>query len=197
MNTRKEISTIGYQSREFLYSKLTELYYGHIISDFMMIFHKAEKDEKKDHWHIWIQPNTQIDSMQLQELLTEFNPEDPKKPFKCINFHYSQSDDWIPYCLHDKAYLALKHESRSYHYSKNDVIYCDEDTFDYLYYHAFHSSKWIDDCIVMNKIIDSMDSPADLLRNGTLTYKDSAYLRNTLWLLNYNHTYRGDHEGHE
>lgn len=197
MNTRKEISTIGYQSRDFLYSKLTELYYNHTISDFMFIWHEPEEDEKKGHWHIWIQPNTQIDSMDLQEFLTEFNPEDPTKPFKCINFHYSQSDDWIPYSLHDREYLTIKHESRKYHYNKDDIVYCDEDTFDYLYYHAFHASKWSEDCVIFNKIMESIDTPADLLKNRTITFKDAGALRNSLWLLNYNHTERGEHIGHE
>lgn len=197
MNTRKEISTVGYQSKEFLISKFNELIYAHTISDYMMIRHKAEEDEKKDHWHIWLMPNEQVDSMDLQEFLTEFNPQDPTKPFKCINFHYSQSDDWIPYCLHDKSYLALKHESRKFKYQKEDIIFYDEDTFDYLYYQAYHCSKWCQDSIVVNKILDSIDNPIDLIKNGTLSYKDSGYLRNTLYLMNYNHTIRGDHKGHE
>ena len=143
LNTRKEISTIGYQSKEFLLSKLQELIHAHIISDYMLISHKAEEDEKKDHWHIWLQPNTQIDSMDLQEMLTEFNPKEPSKPFKCINFHYSQYDDWIPYNLHDKAYLAIKGESRKYHYKPEEILRYDDDTFEYLYYHAFQSPLYL------------------------------------------------------
>lgn len=197
MNTRKEVSTIGYQSKEFLLSKLQELIHAHIISDYMLIRHKAEEDEKKDHWHIWLQPNTQVDSMDLQEMLTEFNPKDPSKPFKCINFHYSQYDDWIPYNLHDKAYLAIKGESRKYHYKPEEIIRYDDDTFDYLYYHAFHCSKWAQDNMLIDKVMASLENPIDLIKNKTLTFKDSGYLRNTLWLAHYQHTYRGEHEGHD
>lgn len=197
MNTRKPISTIGYQSKSFLVSKFNELIYNHTISDYMMIFHRAEEDEKKDHWHIFLQPNCQVDSMDLQDFLIEFNSVDPAKPFKCINFCYSDSDNWIPYVLHDKTYLAIKHESRKYHYNKDDIVYYDEDTFDYLYYSAYHYSKWSQDSIVINKIIESIDNPIDLIKNGTLSYKDSGYLRNTLYLMNYEHTFRDGREGHE
>lgn len=197
MNTRKEISTIGYQSKAFLVQKLQELIYSHTISDYMMVWHQAEEDEKKPHWHIWIQPNTQVDSMDIQEFLKEFNTEDPEKPFKCINFQYSQSDDWIPYCLHDRTYLAIKHEARKYHYGKEDIVCYDEDTFEFLYHQAFYSSKWSEENRVFDRIIEGMDNPAKLIESKVVSFKDAGNLRNYLWLKNYDHTIRGEHRNHE
>ena len=197
MNTRKEISTIGYQSKEFLLSKFSELIYNHKISDYMLIRHVAEEDEKKDHWHIWLKPNEQIDSMDLQEFLVQFNPEDPTKPFKCIDFHYSDSDNWIPYNLHDKTYLALKQESRKFHYNKEDMIFYDEDTFEYNYHHAFYASKWSAENRQTERIIEGMSNPAKLIESKVVSFDKAGALRNYIWLKNYNHTIRGDHKGHE
>lgn len=100
MNTRKEISTISYNSVEFLTEKLQELLNEHIISDYMFIPHKAEEDETKDHIHLWIKPNKLLDTMDLQSFLQEYDPLHPDKPLKCIDFRFAKTDDWILYSIH-------------------------------------------------------------------------------------------------
>ena len=116
MNTLKQISTISYCSKDFLIRNLNQQMYLHNISDYMMIWHLPEEDEKKGHWHLWIQPNKTIDTMDLQDLLTEYNEKNPDKPYKCINFECSDYHHWIPYALHDKTYLMYKGQTRKYHH---------------------------------------------------------------------------------
>ena len=69
MRTKGLVSTISYNTPEFLELKLQELYKKHTISDYMFIQHIAEEDEKKDHIHLLIEPNTLIDTMVIQDYL--------------------------------------------------------------------------------------------------------------------------------
>ena len=71
MRTSKPIATISYNSETYLRDKLNELIKSHKISDYMFIKHKAESDERKDHIHLWIKPNTLLDTMDLQKHFTE------------------------------------------------------------------------------------------------------------------------------
>ena len=67
MRTSKPIATIAYNTVDFLEQKLAELLRNHKIQDYFFIYHIAEEDEKKDHIHLYIEPNTRIDTMDLQE----------------------------------------------------------------------------------------------------------------------------------
>ena len=100
MRTSKPIATISYNSQEFLVHQLELLIKNHKISDYIFINHFAEADEKKNHIHLWIKPNTLLDTMDLQKHFTELDPKNPTKPFKCIDFRISQVDDWILYNQH-------------------------------------------------------------------------------------------------
>ncbi len=194
MNTRSDISTISYNSIPFLLDKLNYLYNNHKISDFMFIQHKAEDDELKDHIHLFLSPNKQLDTMTLQEILTEFNVDDPAKPFKCINFRKSKIDDWILYNLHDTDYLLTKGETRRYHYDKNDIFAADLDNLEYNYYHAFHCSKFAEDRRNTNLIFDFDKNKADLIRQGRIPIGMASQL---LALDHLQRTYRGYHENHQ
>lgn len=197
MNTRKEISTIGYQSKDFIVERLNELIQKHTICDYMMIWHFAEEDESRPHWHIWIEPNTLIDTMDLQEYLLEVDFDDPKKSNKCIKFEVSQYDDWIPYALHDPVYLALKKQSRKYHYTPDQIIRFDDDSFEYMYHHAFNASVWAQDNIVTDRILESFNDPFKLIQNRTVGFRDAGHLRNTLYLMRLGHTCRNGRLGHD
>lgn len=196
MNTSREISTISYCSKDFLLDRLQQLVNNHQIQDYMMIYHDPEEDELKGHWHLWLFPNKRIDTMNIQEFLTEFNPKDPSKPFKCIPFRYSSVDDWIPYSLHDKAYLAIKGESRIYHYRKDDMIVYDPDSYNDNYRHAFYASKWSEKLQMLDKLRDREAKPADLIYNGTvpLALASSLYALKNLEKFG---TYRNGRKGHE
>lgn len=198
MRTSKPIATISYNSQEFLIMKLEELIKNHKICDYMFINHFAEEDEKKNHIHLWVKPNTLIDTMDLQKFLTELNPDNPTKPFKCIDFRLSAVDDWILYNQHYEPYLASKGEARQYHYTKDDFIYNDEDTFDDLYNHAFKGSEWAKRNQILQALSEGMTDPIKLIQNGTLPLNQASQLNAYMYMqTHYGRTDRGGREGHE
>lgn len=124
--TRQPISTVSYNTPEFLDEKLNDLVDRHIISFYAWIFHKGELDEKlhyfdKDHIHLYLVPNKQIDLMDLQDYFKE-PVMDNDKPLGCISFKTSNWDDFFLYNLHDKQYLASKCLVRQYHYKIEDYV---------------------------------------------------------------------------
>ena len=197
MNTRKQISTISYCSKDFLVNTLNRLVSDHMIANYMMIWHLPEEDEKKGHWHLWIEPNTQIDTMDLQEILTEYNEKDPSRPFKCITFTTSDFHHWIPYALHDSIYLQWKHQSRKCHYSEDDIICYDRDTFDYLYHKAFYESDWFEDIQKMKRIDEGVYNPVQLIRNHVVPFNQVGNLKIYADMVRDNVTYRNGRSGHE
>jgi hypothetical protein len=109
--------------------KLTELAGCKLVSFWAIVEHLPEDDEggKKKHLHVYIEPSKLIQTDDLKEQFKEFDPTNPAKPLGCISFHTSKFADWYLYALHDKAYLASKGESRTYHYHPEDVLTSDED----------------------------------------------------------------------
>ena len=197
MRTSKPIATISYNSQEFLVHQLEELIKKHKISDYMFINHFAEKDEKKNHIHLWIKPNTLLDTMDFQKHFIELDPQHPLKPFKCIDFRVSAVDDWILYCQHYKAYLASKGESREYHYTKDDFVYYDEDTFDELYNHAFKGSEWAQRNQVLQALKDGQADPTKLILNGTVPLNLASQLSAFKYMQNHYGLDRGGRKNHE
>lgn len=141
MRTSKPIATISYNTEDFLDRTLRGLYQRHVISDFMYIRHIHEADELKDHFHVYINPNKPVDTMALQDMFLEIDPNN-EKPFKCINFVSSKIDDWILYCLHFKPYLKSKCLEREYSYSPEDIHCADEDTLAENLRHALEQSDF-------------------------------------------------------
>ena len=196
MRTCKPISTISYNTKEFLIDRLDKLLKDHKISFYVMIWHFPEVDEKKGHWHLLIFPNTLLDSMDIQDYLTEVDPMHPK-PLRCIDFRSTRDiDDWILYSQHYRPYLLSKMEDREYMYNRSDFICSDEDTFDDLYRHAFHGSKWAQG----NQIIEQLKTKRgalDLINNQSipLALAQSAYVYQKL--RREASLDRGDHRNHE
>lgn len=108
MATQKPLSTISYNSEEFLREKLEDWIKAHIIQSYMYIKHKGE-DGDKDHIHLRIEPNKRVDPMDLQENLREYDGKNIK-PLGCRPFRPSKEEDWILYAVHDKDYLKLKYK---------------------------------------------------------------------------------------
>lgn len=128
MRTRKPISTISFNTKNFLINKLDELYESKIIQFYSVVFHLPEDDEagKKDHYHVYIEPAKLVDTCLLRDEFKEFDPEKPGKPLGVLIFNNSTFPDWYLYGIHDPAYLATKGQSRRYHYSFNDMIVPDQ-----------------------------------------------------------------------
>lgn len=196
MRTSKPISTISYNSQEYLVMKLDELMRSHKISDYMFIHHFAEEDESKNHIHLWIKPNTLLDTMDLQNHFIELDPKHPSKPLKCIDFRVSNVDDWILYSQHYKPYLASKGESREFSYTRDDFVYPDDDTFEYLYNHAFKGSEWAQRNQILEQLCSCRIKPTDLILNGTIPLQMASQLNAFKYMESHYGTDRGGRDGH-
>lgn len=129
MRTTKPISTISFNTPAYLELKLNELLKAGRISFWVFIPHKGEDDEagKKDHCHVYIEPAKMLQSDDIKAELKEFDPSNPTKPLGCISFKSSKFDHWYLYGLHDKKYLAMKGQSRQFHYVHDDMVSSDSD----------------------------------------------------------------------
>ena len=108
MATQKPISTISYNTESFLKEKLDNWINAHIIQAYQYICHKGE-DGDKDHIHLRVEPNKQIDPMSLTEYLKEHDLKHPEKPLGVRPWRPSKEEDWYLYAVHDKAYLDWKY----------------------------------------------------------------------------------------
>lgn len=180
MNTSKPIATISYNSIPWLEDRLTELLRNRTISAWFFMPHKAEKDEKKDHIHVWLNPNKKLDTMALQDFLKE--PVDGStKPLGCIDFTSSKIDDAVLYYAHYKPYLAWKGQSREYHYDWNEFHTSDPDFMDNAIYHALHCSEFAERLRIMNAL-DNSPEPAKLISSGIIPLQLSTQVRAYLQL---------------
>lgn len=173
MRTSKPIATISYNSEEYLRYKLEELIKAHKICDYYFIHHYKEEDEAKDHIHLWLKPNTLLDTMDLQNHFKEPDQNNPTKPLGCIDFTSSKLDDFILYGLHLEAYLAFKGEKRAYHYTKEDFRYNDADTFNEVYNHALKGSDFAKRFQLIQMLQDETINPVDLINSGLVSFNQS------------------------
>lgn len=146
MNTRRPISTISYNSVEYLNKVLSYLISHKIIEYYSYIVHHGELNNtlgeyEKDHIHLFIVPNGTINTVDLGEYFEEYI-DGEKLPRKCIRWCTSVEDDWILYTLHDSAYLMSKFEVKQYHYTFTDFVSSDSEQFKRSYRHAYESSGY-------------------------------------------------------
>ena len=105
--TKSPISTISYNTEEFLKEKLEQWYECHLIQAYMYIKHKGEEGDK-DHIHLRIIPNKRLDPMDLSLELREYVP-DCDKPLGVRPWQNSKEEDWFLYAVHDHDYLKIKY----------------------------------------------------------------------------------------
>lgn len=129
MRTTRPISTISYNSPEFLATKLDELVSAKKLSFWAFIPHEPEDDEagNKPHIHLYVVPSKMLLTDDLKDDLKEVDFTNLAKPRGCIPFRFSKFADWYLYGIHDRAYLASKGQSRKYHYHYDDVRASDDD----------------------------------------------------------------------
>ena len=129
MRTTRPFSTISWNSEFHLIKQLDEMIRQRSISFYAVIKHHAEEDEKKDHYHVYVEPDGQMDTHQFMDRLEEIDPKNPLKPIRIARVQNSKFADWYLYGKHDSAYLASKGQSRQYHYEDDDFIVSDSDVF--------------------------------------------------------------------
>lgn len=143
MATSKPISTISYNTTDFLVQRLQSLVSSEIIQSWFFICHRGEKknDEVvgKDHIHLLIIPNKRVDLVKLGKEFIEIDTSNPDKPLKCMPFRNSGLDDWFLYALHNEDYLAQKGMEKEYHYFPEEIITSDPDYLSALLCDAFRS----------------------------------------------------------
>lgn len=124
--TQSPISTISYNSEEFLKEKLNEWYNAHIIQAYMYIKHKGEGGDK-DHIHLRIEPNKRLDPMILKEELKEY--EVGKDTPLCVRpWRHSKEEDWFLYAVHDPLYMQIKYpeaQTEKLPYNDEDIVTSD------------------------------------------------------------------------
>lgn len=182
MNTQLPISTISYNTVEYLDSVLSKLLNTGKIEFFCYIQHKGEYDEEtkltdKDHIHLFVIPNGRINTVDLGKLFIE--PCADIKPLKCINWVTSKADDFILYNTHDKYYLLSKFLVRQYHYEFSDWVFSEEMTFRNMWVDAYNTSGYAK-YRNMYKYFESGGRLHDLVKAGAVPpnqieyYKDFA-----------------------
>ena len=196
MRTSKLISTISYNTKEFLDHQLKQLYADHKISDYIYVYHYAEDDELKNHIHLVIKPNCLFDTMDLQDYFKEYDPNNPLEPLGCIDFKVSKMDDWILYCLHFPPYMAWKGQSRKFQYDPGECVFADRMTFQENYLHAMKESEFAYQYNLLRDLQRDNIAPVDLINNGRVPLVMASQLRSYM-LMAGKETFRNGKKGHD
>lgn len=121
MKTRRLISSISYNTPDYLEDVLGSLVQNGVIEYWHFICHHAEEDDRKPHIHVAVQPSKAIDTRGLSAFFQEAVNGDSGNVVGTVLWRASRIDDWLQYAVHDEAYLASKGETKKYHYSLDDV----------------------------------------------------------------------------
>lgn len=197
MRTTKPISTISFNTADYLKLKLEELRKAGRISFWAFITHKPEDDEggKKEHNHVYIEPSKMLQTDDLKEALKEYDPQSPSKPRGCISFNGSKFDPWYMYALHDKRYLASKGQSRRYHYTHDEIQTSDQD--DLLCKARSIDMLSLSPYADMENAIDNGITWTQYFARGTIPLPQVALFERAWNLLLANRTYRAGAANHE
>lgn len=196
MKTSKPISTISYNSLLFLKDKLDYLVDCNIIDFWFFIWHQGEDDEagEKDHIHVYAEPSKLINTVDVRNCFKEID-ENNVLPKGTIKWVYSKFPDAYLYFIHDKAYLAMKGQTRKYHYSMQDCITNDPETFRY-------KIRSID-MLELSPYADMVDAQSqglsfqEYFKRGRIPIQQVMQYEKSWYLLAKNVCYRNGKEGHE
>lgn len=165
MKTRRPISTISYNTDNYLEVMLNYMIDHGEINFWTYINHVPDEEVRKAHKHLYIMPDKQVDTSNIIALSCEFDLINPL-PLQCKPFRYSKWDDWYLYSKHDKYYLKYKGLERHTFYKDEDFITND---LDYLHIlvHGIDESPYRG----YDSIIDAFyngEKFADLIENGKI-----------------------------
>lgn len=169
--TTKTISTISYNSDDFLKDKLEQLIKAKKIAYYVYIHHMPESDETKEHIHLLIEPYGKMD---LPDLVEEFNEIDVDKPGLFLGvkpFRVTQDfGDWYFYVLHDTDYLISKGLKKEFCYSQNDMFTNDVDVLNELV-HRIDFRKFKKESEII-KALKNGSNKYDLLKSGLCSMRE-------------------------
>lgn len=136
--TKKPLSSISYNTYEFLKATLDRLIESGDLDFYCFINHRGELNEdgtrEKQHFHVFMWPATALDPRQLRNEFIEF-VKDEKFPRGFMPVIPSDWQNWYLYDLHDSDYLASKGQSREFHYTDNDMKRSNDDFYWDLVHH--------------------------------------------------------------
>lgn len=119
MKTSKPLSAISYNSEPYLRAVCATLLKSGLLTNYAYIQHTGE-DGDKDHIHLLLFPAKPLDSAKLAPDFCEVVGGEIK-PRGIVGLKPCASVvDWVRYCVHDPAYLAVKGERRQYRYRYED-----------------------------------------------------------------------------
>lgn len=121
MKTSRLISSISYNTPEYLEDVLSTLVEQGVIEYWHFICHHAEEDDRKPHIHVCVQPSRRMETRGLSQWFQEAVNGDPRNVVGTVLWRPSKIDDWLQYAIHDEAYLASKGEVKKYHYRLEDL----------------------------------------------------------------------------
>lgn len=178
MKTSKPISTISYNSEDFLKAKLDYLVRSGEVAFWYYIKHHGEYDKEtnmqdKDHIHVYLEFADRVDTIKLGEMFFEYENGDlNSKPLKCMPFRVSKPYDALLYNMHHAQYLLQKFEQKEFAYTLDDIVTSDRDYLNQIYGEAMHSDIFKRDR--MMKLMDSGVSVAEMCYHG-LVNTNQAY----------------------
>lgn len=174
--TTRALSSVSFNTVDFLRSVLTDLLNEGVITMYHFIKHYPETDLTKEHFHLFISPSRRVDPVVIRRNFIEPIPGNDK-PLGCLPFVVSKFPDWLLYSLHDSDYLASKNKVRQHSYKLSDIFSSESD--DYLrqeYYEARESLP----TSRLNRICDFLDTGAswsDFLKSGLIPPSQFLYWR--------------------
>ena len=193
MKTILPLATISYNTKEFLEIKLNELVKAKKVQFWCFIRHKAEEDELKDHFHVFIEPCNKIETADLPSMFIE-RDSTSTKPLKTLVWKKSDFTNWLWYSLHDKNYLLSKGESRKYQYAVTDLVANDEDE---LNQRVIESPKPFSDLQKIDKYLNEGLDDMQIMRMLNVPLFRFQYTARAIEMLRHERTYRGYHDDHE
>lgn len=200
MKTSKPFSTISYNSINFLKCQLDDLVQRNVLYFYAFVPHHKEEDETKDHIHLLMHPNGQIDTDKILRYLEEFDSLHPDKPLRCLTPRKSNSfGDWYLYGLHDTKYLlAHGYQTRKHHYVREDFVVSNYDEFNELI-HTIDYKKMYGNQVFWQALEDGMPVLEMLQRNIIPMQQYGQYSRFFFDYTqgNLNQTFRGSSVGHD
>ena len=198
MKTRQWITTISYNTPDFLCNVLKRLEKNKIIDFWAYIIHRPEDDEggKKEHEHVFIIPNRDIDTVDLRKDFYETDKEvgiDRKcMPFRKLN--EKKFGDWGLYVIHDPLYLSMKNQSRVYHYKESDIVSSDPDFLNALFREIDYTE--IDRYVNMRMAVNAGASFSEYSASFHIPIQQLGGYK-IAWESMQNETYRNGRNGHD
>ena len=194
MRTARPFSTISYNSESYLKSRLDELVNRRVLDFYAFIEHIAEEDEEKNHFHLYMEPSSIIQTDTITDYLKEDDEKHPDKPLGCIHCKSSKFGDWYMYACHDKAYLMSKGQTRKHHYVQeqfvvSDMLYFREEI------HCIDRSKYVG----MERIREAVEDGVDfryMVKMGQIPVQLIKQYEYAYECMSSNSTYRAGRETH-